>query len=264
MTAEQRRDSQRLRRTIPFRSLIPNAITLAALCFGLTGVRLAIGGDFEKALVAVVTAGVLDGLDGRVARLLKGTSRFGAELDSLSDLTAHGVAPALIIYLWSLNTLPGVGWLIALTHAACCALRLARFNAAFDTEDGPMKAAGFFTGVPAPLGAGLTLLPLTFWLWLGEDIFREPLVVGVVVVTTALLMISSLPTWSWSKLRIKPEWRLLALAFVAVVAGGLFSSPWMTLSLIGIAYLISIPFSYLSYQKVKQRTAKPPAETGAS
>ena len=263
MKTEQRLHNLRLRKAIPFRSLIPNAITLAALCFGLTGVRLAIGGEFDKALAAVVTAGILDGLDGRVARLLKGTSRFGAELDSLSDLTAHGVAPALIVYLWSLNALPGVGWLIALTHAACCALRLARFNAAFDAEDGPMKKAGFFTGVPAPLGAGLTLLPLTFWLWLGYDIFREPLFVGVFVVTTALLMISSLPTWSWGKLRIRPEWRLFALAFVAVIAGGLFSAPWMTLSLIGVAYVISIPFSYLSYQAVKRRTIAALSETVA-
>ncbi len=255
MINEERLRRVRLRRVIPFRALIPNAITLAALCFGLTGVRLAIGGDFEKAIAAVVTAGVLDGIDGRIARLLKGSSRFGAELDSLSDLTAHGVAPALIIYLWSLQNLPGAGWLIALAHAACCALRLARFNAAIDAADGPIKQAGFFTGVPAPVGAGLTLSPMLFWYWLGFDIFREPVFVGVVVLGTALLLISTLPTWSWGKLRIRPEWRLFALAFVAIVAGGLFSAPWMTLSLIAVAYAISILFSINAYAKVRRRIA---------
>ena len=257
MTGDERQSRLRLRRVIPFRSLIPNAITLAALCFGLTGVRLAIGGDFEKALAAVVTAGVLDGIDGRVARLLKGQSRFGAELDSLSDLTAHGVAPALIVYLWSLHMLPGIGWLIALAHAACCALRLARFNAAFDAEDGPIKAAGFLTGVPAPVAAGLALSPMFLSLWLDEPVFRSPFIVGGVVLTVALLMISSLPTYSWSKVRIRPEWRLFSLAFVAIVAGGLFSAPWMTLSLIGVAYAISIPFSIAAYAKVRQRAAAP-------
>jgi len=177
---------RRFSRVLPMRALIPNAITLAALCFGLTGVRFAIAGDFERAILAVVIAGVLDGIDGRVARLLKGQSRFGAELDSLSDLTAHGVAPALIIYLWSLQNLsiPGItggwlkigniGWIVALAHAACCALRLARFNANLDVDDQPHKRAGFLTGVPAPVGAGLTLSPIFLDLWLETAFFRQP------------------------------------------------------------------------------------------
>jgi CDP-diacylglycerol--serine O-phosphatidyltransferase len=227
----------RLHKVLPLRALIPNAITLAALCFGLTGVRAAIAGDFEKAIAAVVLAGVLDGVDGRIARLL----------------TAHGVAPALIIYLWSLQYLPGVGWLVALAHAACCALRLARFNASLDVDDAPHKKAGFLTGVPAPVGAGLALSPIFLDLWLETQFFRQPLVTAVIVGTTALLLVSALPTYSWKRARIRREWRLFALLGVALYAGALFSAPWMTLSLTAIAYAISIPFSLRAYAAVKRQ-----------
>ena len=245
----------RLRTVLPLRAMIPNAITLAALCFGLTGVRLAIAGDWERAIGAVVLAGVLDGIDGRIARLLKGSSRFGAELDSLSDLTAHGVAPALIVYLWSLQYLPGLGWIIALAHAACAALRLARFNANLDLEEGPHKQAGFLTGVPAPVGAGMALSPIFLDLWLETEIFRQPPIAGAIVAATALLMVSALPTYSWKRVRIRREWRLFVLLGVALYAGALISAPWMTLSLTAIAYAISIPFSVSAYAKVKRQRA---------
>lgn len=251
----------RLRRVLPMRAMIPNAITLAALCFGLTGVRLAIAGDWERAIAAVVLAGVLDGIDGRLARLLKADSRFGAELDSLSDLTAHGVAPALIVYLWSLQYLPGIGWIIALAHAACAALRLARFNAHLDLDEGPHKQAGFLTGVPAPVGAGLALSPMALDLWLDTNFFREPVVAGAIVAATALLMVSALPTYSWKRVRIRREWRLFVLLGVALYAGALFSVPWMTLSLTILAYAASIPFSVTSYGRIKrQRAATAAAE----
>jgi CDP-diacylglycerol--serine O-phosphatidyltransferase len=253
--------------------MIPNAITLAALCFGLTGVRLAIAGDFERAILAVVVAGVLDGIDGRIARLLKGQSRFGAELDSLADLTAHGVAPALIVYLWSLQYLNvptpggglglgGIGWVVALSHAACCALRLARFNASLDAEETAIKRAGFLTGVPAPVGAGLCLSPIVFDLWLDTSFFRQPLVTAAIVVSTALLLVSAIPTWSWKKVRIKPEWRIFALLFVALYAGALFSTPWMTLSLTTIAYAASIPFAVQSYRRIRRQA--PAADTASA
>lgn len=253
----------RLRNALPLRAMIPNAITLAALCFGLTGVRLAIGGDWERAIAAVVLAGVLDGIDGRIARLLKGSSRFGAELDSLSDLTAHGVAPALIVYLWSLQYLPGLGWLIALAHAACAALRLARFNANLDLEEGPHKQAGFLTGVPAPVGAGLALSPVFLDLWLETEIFRQPPIAGAIVLATALLMVSALPTFSWTRVRIRREWRLFALLGVALYAGALFSAPWMTLSLTVIAYAATIPFSVSAYGKIKRRRVAEAADATA-
>jgi CDP-diacylglycerol--serine O-phosphatidyltransferase len=248
----------RLAQALPLRALIPNAITLAALCFGLTGVRLAMSGEWEKAIAAVIAAGVLDGIDGRIARLLKGQSRFGAELDSLSDLTAHGVAPALILYLWSLQYLPKLGWLIALALAACCALRLARFNTTLDAEDSAMKRAGFLMGVPAPVGAGLAMSPMCLDLWLETDFFRQPAITAIIVGGTALLLVSSLPTWSWKKARIRPEWRVFALLGVGVIAGGLFSAPWMTLSLIAVVYAASIPFSVMAYERVKRAAAPEP------
>lgn len=251
--------ARRFRRVIPIRALLPNAITILALCFGLTGVRFAIAGDWEKAVASIVIAGVLDGIDGRIARLLKGATKFGAELDSLSDVTAFGVAPALIIYLWSLQYFPGVGWVFAMAHAATCALRLARFNAALDTDDQPHKRAGFLTGIPAPVGAGLTLSPMfvTFWL---EPAFLDDLriraaVAMVVVSCVSFMMVSSLPTYSWGSLRLRTEWRLPALLAVGLFATALFSAPWMTLSLVCIAYAATIPFASRSYRRVKQRAA---------
>ena len=165
--------AQRERHGIPFRAMVPNAITLLALCFGLTGVSLAIGAEWEKALGAVVFAGVLDGFDGRIARLLRAQSRFGAELDSLSDNIAFGTAPALILFLWSLQTAPRFGWIAALALAVCCALRLARFNARIDADDQPHKSAGFNTGVPAPAGAGLAFVPVFLWLITDNEFFRQ-------------------------------------------------------------------------------------------
>jgi CDP-diacylglycerol--serine O-phosphatidyltransferase len=162
-------------RGLSLRAVIPNAITAAALCSGLTGIRFAIEGLWGQALFAIVLAGVLDALDGRMARLLKAQSRFGAELDSLADSLSFGMAPALVLFLWSLQDLPRLGWFAALGFAICCALRLARFNAQIDTEEQPHKSAGFLTGVPAPVGAGLAFLPMFLWLASGEAAFREPL-----------------------------------------------------------------------------------------
>ena len=145
---------ERRERGIPLRAVVPNAITALALCSGLSGVRFAIGGEWERAVGMIVLAGVLDGLDGRVARMLRGESRFGAELDSLADAISFGVSPALVLYLWSLQYAPRLGWISALMLAVFCALRLARFNAQIDADEQPRKAAGYFTGVPAPAGAG--------------------------------------------------------------------------------------------------------------
>src|SRR6476660_8378225 len=188
--------------------MIPNAITASALCFGLTGVSLAISGEWERALGSIILAGVLDGLDGRIARLLRAESKFGAELDSLSDNIAFGTAPALILFLWSLKLAPKFGWIAALSLAVCCALRLARFNARIDSDDQPHKSAGFNTGVPAPAGAGLAFIPIYLWLITGDDRFRDWQGVMAWTVLIAALMISALPTYSWSSLRIRSGWRL--------------------------------------------------------
>jgi CDP-diacylglycerol--serine O-phosphatidyltransferase len=242
-------------RRIPFRAMIPNAVTALALCFGLTGVSLAIGNHWEKALGSVILAGVLDGLDGRIARLLRAQSKFGAELDSLSDNIAFGTAPALILFLWSLRAEPRFGWLAALALAVCCALRLARFNARLDVAEQPHKSAGFNTGVPAPAGAGLAFIPMYLWLITGDDRFR--LWPGVMAWTLfiAALMISSLPTYSWASIRIRRSWRMFALAALAIFGASLIVAPWPTLLVLALLYLLLIPSAFLGYERVKRRRA---------
>jgi CDP-diacylglycerol--serine O-phosphatidyltransferase len=235
--------------------MIPNAVTVLALCFGLTGVRFAIGAEWEKALAAIIIAGVLDGMDGRIARLLRAQSKFGAELDSLSDNIAFGTAPALILFLWSLQHAPKFGWTAALALAVCCALRLARFNARIDTAEQPHKSAGFNTGVPAPAGAGLAFVPIFLWLVTGSEWFQAWYVVMPWVLFVALLMISSIPTYSWSSIRIRKGWRLFTLAGIAVLGAALLTAPWSTLLIVALLYLAMLPFSVASYQRVKRRRA---------
>jgi CDP-diacylglycerol--serine O-phosphatidyltransferase len=251
------------RRGIPLRGIVPNAVTTLALCFGLTGVRFAIGGEWEKAVACVFVAGLLDGMDGRIARLLRAESRFGAELDSLSDVIAFGVSPAVILFLWSLSYVPRYGWVIALAHAACCALRLARYNALIDSGDQPLKKAGFFTGVPAPAGAAMALLPVLLWLATGLEIFRATYVVAPWTILIALLMISSLSTYGWTAFRLRRDFRLPALLIIGLLGAALINDPWSTLSLIIIAYAASIPFAIRSSAKIRPQPepAIPPASS---
>lgn len=245
----------RRRPGLPLRAVPANATTVLALCSGLTGVRFAVAGEWEKAVAAIVVASILDGLDGRIARMLKGESRFGAELDSLSDVVAFGVSPAIILYLWSLSFVPKYGWVIALAHAVCCALRLARFNAQLDTKDQPRKSAGYLTGVPAPAGAGLTLLPLILWLATGIDIFQRTYVVAPWTIVVALLMISDLPTYSWSSFRLREDYRIPALLLIALLGTALITAPWATLGALGVAYAAAIPLALRGYARVMLRRA---------
>ncbi|WP_420145029.1 CDP-alcohol phosphatidyltransferase family protein [Sphingobium sp.] len=232
--------------------LAPNAVTAMALCFGLTGVRYGISGEWERAVLSILFAGVLDGLDGRIARMLRGESRFGAELDSLSDSIAFGVAPALILYLWSLHAMPKFGWIFALAHALSCALRLARFNAAIDADEQPHKSAGFLTGVPAPAGAGLAFVPLYLWLVTGEELFRAWYVVAPWAAFVAFLMISNIATYSWSALRLRKRIRLEMIALAGLLAALLITDPWLTLLLICAIYVALIPLGVMSYAKVRK------------
>ncbi len=252
-------------RGIPLRALAPNAITAAAMCFGLSGIRFAISGEWERSIVMILIAGLLDGLDGRVARALRGESKFGAELDSLSDSLAFGVAPALIIYLWSLVTVPRWGWAIALVYAVFAALRLARFNARIDLADQPHKSAGFLTGVPAPAGAILAFLPLYLWIWTGEPIFQSPYLVGPWLLLCAILLVSSIATYSPSSLKLRQNIRFEAIVIVAAIAAAVISAPWPALTVIAILYLLSIPFSIRSYGRIKrQRASASPAVSRAA
>lgn len=252
---------------LTLRAMLPNAITAAALCSGLTGIRFAIDGLWAYAILLVVLAGVLDGIDGRIARMLNAQSRFGAELDSLADSLSFGVAPALILFLWSLHELPRFGWFAALAFAICCALRLARFNARIDSDDQPHKSAGFLTGVPAPVGAGLAFSPFYLWNETGLSFFRDPLVMTVWLTIIAVLMISNMATLSWASIRPRRSIRLGLIAFVGLAFAALLLEPWWTLSAINIVYLAMMPYGLVKYGRIKRRRrqeqAAPEAATRA-
>lgn len=247
--------NSRPERGISLRALIPNAVTALALSVGLSGVRFAYLENWVLAAGAIVLAGILDGLDGRIARLLNAQSRFGAELDSLSDVIAFGVAPALVMFFWSTQHMDQFGWMLSITMAIGCALRLARFNAQIDDDDQPHKSAGFITGIPAPVGAGLVMLPLYLWVITDLEIFRDYRMVAPWIVLIAFLMISNTATYSWSSLRLRKNIRLEAIAIVALLGVALINNPWITLTAISIGYILSIPFSVRSYAKVKRQRA---------
>jgi CDP-diacylglycerol---serine O-phosphatidyltransferase len=243
---------QRLR-DIPLRVLIPNILTLLAIGAGLTSIRLTIEGKLELALGAIIVAAILDGLDGRVARMLKGTSRFGAELDSLADFVNFGVAPALVIYFWGLKDLKSLGWIAALVFAVCAALRLARFNIMSDDKTKPAFTANFFTGMPAPMGALCVLLPI-YIEFIGVP--HAPFISGLALIYTiaiAMLMVSNVPTFSGKKLGLRvPRERVLPIFVFAVLAAAiLLSYTWEALTLATIAYLGFIPFGVIYYRKLE-------------
>ena len=249
------RRTPRVPRGLPLRAVAPNAITALALCSGLSGVRFAIGGQWELAVAMIILAGALDGIDGRIARLLHGESRFGAELDSLSDAISFGVAPALILYLWSLSALPRIGWICSLVFAVFCALRLARFNARIDESEQPHKSAGFLTGAPAPVGAGLALLPMFLWFCTEEPTFASPYLVAPWTALVATLMVSSVATFSWKSLRLRRNVRFEALVLVVLIFAALVTAPWHTLAAISLTYLATLPFSIASYARIKRPRA---------
>lgn len=245
---------------LTLRAMVPNAITAAALCAGLTGIRFAITGEFRMAVAAVILAGVLDGIDGRIARLLKAQSRFGAELDSLADNVSFGVAPALVLFMWSLQDAARFGWFAALAFAVCMALRLARFNARIDLADEPRKAAGFLTGVPAPVGAGLVFLPMYLGFVTDWPEVRDPRLVSAWLVLIALLAISSLPTVSWGKLRPPRSVRLLLIVLIGLAGAAALTEPWWTLVGICVVYLGLIPVGLIAYGRVRRRRAAAAAQ----
>jgi CDP-diacylglycerol--serine O-phosphatidyltransferase len=230
--------------------LIPNILTLAALCSGLTGIRFALQGEMRLAVIAIIVAAIFDALDGRVARRLGVTSRFGAELDSLSDFLCFGVAPALVLYLASLSHAGALGWVVTLMFPICSALRLARFNTALVSDTPPPVWTGsYFTGVPAPAGALLALMPLMLSFEIEAAWPRHATVIGVVLVVVGGLMVSLLPTFSFKKGRIPRHLVLPAMLAAALVMGVLASAPWIALSLIGFGYMCLIPFSVMAHRR---------------
>ncbi len=253
-------------RQIPVRTLVPNLITLLALCAGLTAIRLAIEAKLEWAVAAIVFAATLDGIDGRVARMLKGTSRFGAELDSLADFVNFGVAPALILYFWGLHELGNAGWIAAMVFAICAGLRLARFNVMIDDPNRPPWAANFFVGMPAPGGAITVLLPIyVTFLGLPHLAFAAPLVLFYTL-AIAFLMVSRLPVFSGKRVGKRVATELVLPLFVVVVLSFalLIAYPWPVLTTGTIVYLASLPFGFMSYRNHQRRDVGIPAQQPAA
>jgi CDP-diacylglycerol---serine O-phosphatidyltransferase len=242
-------------RPIPVRMLVPNVITLLAICAGLTAIRLSTEGRMQLAVGAIVFAAILDGIDGRVARLIKGQSKFGAELDSLADFVNFGVAPGLILYFWQLNELHDGGWIAAMMYAISGGLRLARFNATMDDPNKPPFASNFFTGVPAPAGAITVLLPI----YLGFLGVPQPpaLLTALYTLLIAFLMVSRLPVFSGKSIRMRVPPELVLPVFVAVVffVALLVVYPWQILSAGSILYILSLPLGFKSYRDQAARYA---------
>ena len=244
-------------KAIPVRTLLPNLITLLALCAGLTAIRLAIEAKLELALAAIVFAALLDAIDGRVARMLKGTSRFGAELDSLADFVNFGVTPALILYFWGLHALGSVGWIVALIFAICAALRLARFNVMIDDPNKPVWADNFFTGIPAPAGAIVVMLPIYLgFLGLSGGLFGTWMAL-LFTLTIGLLMVSRLPVFSGKRVGKRVPSEMVLPLFVAAVlfVALLVSYPWQVLSVGSLAFLACLPLGWMSYREYQRKDA---------
>lgn len=242
-------------RQIPVRTLLPNLITLLALCAGLTGMRLAVEGQLEWAVAAIVFAALLDGVDGRLARMLKGTSRFGAELDSLADFVNFGVAPGVILYFWGLQELGNAGWIAAMVFAICAGLRLARFNVMAEDPSRPPWTGNYFTGMPAPGGAIAVLLPIYLYFLFGAA--RIAPLVFVYTLAIAFLMVSRIPVFSGKRVgkRVAPEMVLPVFVFVVLFFALLVAYPWWVLTIGTLLYLASLPFGWMSYRDNERKWA---------
>jgi len=253
-----------------FNRMIPNLMTMLGLCAGLTSMRLALEGRFGAAAVAIVVAALIDGVDGRLARLLKATSRFGAEFDSLSDFVCFGVAPPFVLYLWSLQRGGAIGYAPGLMFTVCMALRLARFNASLDGAPKPAYAYNFFTGVPAPTGAGLVLFPLFVGLeaqslgmdWLLRAV-QHPLFCAAVLMGSAVLLVSTLPIWSFKNFKVPTALVLPLLLGTGAYAAVLLAEPWAALAAAGLIYLGMLPFSVRSFHRLRREAETLPDDTDA-
>jgi CDP-diacylglycerol--serine O-phosphatidyltransferase len=255
-----------------FNRLVPNLLTMLGLCAGLTSMRSAIDGHFARAVLALVLAAAIDGIDGRIARLLRATSRFGAEFDSLSDFLCFGVAPAFILYLWAMADAGRLAFLPSLMFAVCMALRLARFNAALNVGNPPAYAYNFFSGVPAPAGAGLVLFPLFAGLeaqslgapWL-FGIAHNPFLVAAVEIGSAALLVSTLPVWSFKNFRVPAEFVLPLLLGTGAYAAIVVAEPWAALAGAGVIYIALLPFARRSFHRLRAdaENAEEEAEAGA-
>lgn len=249
---------------VPIRSVLPSLVTLIALCAGLTSIRMTVEHRFDLAVLLIAVAAALDAIDGRIARFLKSTSRFGAELDSIADFVNFGVAPAILIYVWTLGDLRSLGWIAVLIFVICAALRLARFNVALEAADRPDWHAGFFVGVPAPAGAMIVMLPLYVeFVGVPRGFLTAPLVL-IYTVAVGLLMVSRVPTWSGKLIGRRIARELVAPVFVGgvLVVAFLVSFPWETMTVLSLIYLGCLPLSWNSYRRYKHQAASDTAPAG--
>jgi CDP-diacylglycerol--serine O-phosphatidyltransferase len=246
------KNNQPVLSTIPLSKLAPSIITILALCLGITSIRYAIDGKWHIAFSLIVIAGLLDGIDGRLARLLNATSGFGAQLDSLADIVSFGVAPAVVTYLWILNEIPvkGVGWSVVLLFIACSALRLARFNSALSDPEEKKKLSKFFTGIPMPAGGISALLPMLLTFEYIDKSSISPWFVASYMALIAFIMVSKIPTYSFKTIHIKKEFVSMFMVIATIVFAGLLLEPWKILPLINLAYLMMIPLSIASHRKL--------------
>jgi len=234
------------------RVILPNMLTLIGVCIGLTSIRFALDGRFEFAIIAIILAAVIDGLDGRIARLIKGTSKVGKELDSLTDMISFGVAPAFIMYFWSLNTLGRFGWLVCLIYVICVALRLARFNVNSGQE--PSWRDNFFEGVPSPAGGILVLTPLIFSMTNFKFIpINYDIVVPIFFIATSFLLISKFPSYSFKKIVIQRKTTIFLLFGIVLFFGLLLIYPFNLIAISAIVYLAMLPISFFHFQKLKKQ-----------
>ena len=235
------------------RAILPNTLTIIGVCIGLSSIKFALDQNYGLSIIALLISGILDTLDGRIARLIKGTSKVGKELDSLTDVVSFGVAPAFIMYFWTLNELGKLGWLIVLVYVVCCALRLARFNI-MTYDDELLWKQNFFEGVPSPGGAGLVMLPLILYKLeiYNFDQYRL-LVVSTIFIITSILMISKLPTYSFKRIAIPRSTTIFLLFGIGLYFGLVFVYTFEVLFITGIIYLCTIPISYLHFRKIKNK-----------
>lgn len=244
--------------TLPFRKIAPNIVTMLALCAGVTSIRYSIQEDWAKAVICIFLAAFFDGLDGRVARMLKGSTKFGAELDSLSDFVSFGVAPAILMYQWTLFDLPKFGWFFCLLFAIAMSMRLARFNTMLDDEPQPEYWQHFFVGVPAPAAAALALMPImaTFDFPELEGVLRSNTFCSVLMVVVAFLMVSRIPTISTKKMKVPTYLFIPMMLVVALFASFIISQPWLTLGIMTALYAVSIPFGIIVFLHDKREFFK--------
>lgn len=238
---------------LPLSRLFPNMVTILSLCAGLSAIRFGLKAEWELAVIALIIASFIDGMDGRLARLLNSTSTFGAHLDSLSDFLSFGVAPGLVLYLWVGQEIKGLGWALVLLFAVCMAIRLARFNTSLDDEEKAEWEEHFFIGIPAPAGALLAVVPMMVTFQFGSGIMDSPIIVILYATCIAFLVVSHIPTYSMKRIHINKKYSSLVLVIVGVLITGMIIEPWITFPLIGIGYFLMMPFSINHYFQLEKK-----------